>query len=250
MYTLDNRFNDAVEGMYYTYEDANETRFAEMNEAFTKLIGRSKTELLTMNPDSLFIAEASKKLLQKKQRLQQKGYLFSEEQLLGSNNVKINVEIHSSKVHGGQKDIYFHIVKEISAQKWIAGQVRNKLILASGLLNEQMKIMQMFNHYEPLPFNEPERGLPGTSLFAFVSKNDLMKVKRCFAKAVEYRQEKQVSFETNELYASNADKLRAIVKPIVNGSNEVTQVAFVLSRAEGTEESADTLAQPLLLACL
>ncbi|MDF2964070.1 MAG: transcriptional regulator, family [Paenibacillus sp.] len=250
MYTLDSRFTDAVEGMYYTFEDANETRFIEINHAFTKLTGKSKTELLTMNPDTLFIPESSKKLQHKKQRLQQKGYLFSEEQLLGSNGVKLNVEVHSSKVTWGQKEIYFHVVKEISEKKWISSQVRNKLILASGVLNEQMKISKIHNHYEPLPFIEPEKGLLGSSLFSFIDQSDLMKVRRCFAKAVEYRQEKQVTFQTNELYSTGAIKLRAIVKPLVNGSNDVTKVAFVLCRAEGTEELDESMVSPLLLACL
>ncbi|WP_165972084.1 PAS domain-containing protein [Paenibacillus piri] len=250
MYTLDSRFTDAEEGMYYTYEDDNETKFVEMNHAFAKLIGRPKTELLSLTPDIIYNPESSKKLHQKKQRLQQKGYLYSEEQLIGHNNVKLNVEVHSSKVLGAQKEIYFHVVKEISEKKWIASQVRNKLILASGLLNGQMKITHIYNHYEPLPFTGMEQDICGSSLFSFVDQNDLMKVRRCCAKAIEYRKEKQVTFQTNELYSTGAVKLRAVVKPMVNGSNEVTKIAFVLCRADNAEELSETLPAPLLLACL
>ncbi|NOU93329.1 PAS domain S-box protein [Paenibacillus sp. LMG 31456] len=250
MDTLDSRFTDAIEGMYYTFEDDdNETKFIEMNNAFAKLIGLSKSELLIINPHTLYVPESSKKQLLKKQRLQLKGYLFSEEQLLGHNGVKLNVEVHSSKVHWGDKEIYFHVVKEISEKKWIASQVRNKPILASGILDENLNICTIHNHYEPLPFTL-ETGMPGASLYSYIDEADLMKVKRSVSKAIEYRQEKQVAFHTNGLYEVGPVKLRVIVKPLVNGNNDVIKVAFVLIRAEGFGALNESIVPPLLLACL
>ncbi|MFD0680043.1 MULTISPECIES: PAS domain S-box protein [unclassified Paenibacillus] len=250
MYTLESRFTEALEGMYYTFEDEdNATKFIELNNAFAKLIGISKSELLVMNPDALYVPESSKKQILKKQRLQQKGYLFSEEQLLGHNGVRLNVEVHSSKVHWGNKEIYFHVVKEISERKWVASQVRNKPVLASGVLDEHLNICTIHNHYEPLPFIL-ETGMPGASLFSYIDEADLMKVKRSVSKAIEYRQEKQVAFQTIGLYAAGPVKLRVIVKPLVNGSNEIIKVAFVLVRAEGFGVFNESLVPPLLLACL
>ncbi|PZE22366.1 PAS domain S-box protein [Paenibacillus xerothermodurans] len=249
MYTLDSRFTDAAEGMYYTYEEDNQTKFLEINNAFVHLSGIPKSELLAADPDTLFAPESLKKLPQKKKRLNQKGYVYSEDHLIGRNGVKLNVEIHSSKLRWGQRDIYFHVVKDISEKKWIASQVRNKLILASGILDQQMKISSIYNHYAPLPFIEPEEGMQGLSLFSFIDKTDLLKVRRCFAKSMEYRQEKQVTFLTNESYAYGAIKMKATVKPLVNGSNDVTKVAFVLCRADNAEDLAEEFS-PLMLACL
>lgn len=249
MITLDSRFFDAAEGMYYTFQDGDEVKFVELNNAFSKLTGFSASELLAMNPDTLYTPDSAKKQLLKKQRLQQKGYLFAEEQLLGHNKVKLNVEVHSSKVYLGQKEMYLHVVKEISDKKWIASQVRNKLVLASGVLDEHYNICSIHHHFEPLPYM-PQKGASAASLSSFIEEADLMKVKRSVSKAYEYRQEKQVVFQISELYSSNPLKLRLIVKPIVNGGNEVTKIAFVVCRTEGFGAFDESLVSPLLLACL
>jgi PAS domain S-box-containing protein len=249
MYTLDSRFTDASEGMFYTYQQNNKSKFLEINKAFVYLMGIPKSELLAADPDTIFAPDSLKKLQQKKARLTQKGYLFSEEHLLGRNGVKLNVEIHSSKIRWGQKDIYFHVVKEVSEKKWIASQVRNKPVLASGILDHQMKISNIYNHYEPLPFVSSDKGILGSSLASLIEKSDLLKVRRSFAKAIEYRQEKQVTFQISELSAGGAVKMKASMKPLVNGSNEVTKVAFVLCRAEATEEATEVFS-PLMLAAL
>jgi PAS domain S-box-containing protein len=250
MRTLNNQFANASEGMYYTYEENGKSRFIEVNDAFSNLLGISKSNLLSMDPDEIFAPESLKKMHQKKQRLNQKGYLYAEETLNVNNGNKLCVEIHSSKIRWENKDLFFHVVKEVSEKKWLSSQIRNKPLMASGLLNEDLEISEIHNHYEPLPFIEPEEGYAGVSLLSFVNAAESLKVRRSISKALEYRQEKQVTFMAISPYDTGDIKLRAVFKPLFNGNNEVMKIAFVLCRADATEEVTETAISPLLLACL
>jgi PAS domain S-box-containing protein len=250
MLTLNNQFASATEGMYYTYEEQGKYRFIEANDAFSNLLGIPKSQLLSMDPDDIFAPESMKKMKQKKQRLNQKGYLYAEETLIVNNGDKLFVEIHSSKIRWEHKYLYFHVVKEISEKKWLSSQIRNKPLMASGILNENLEISEIHNHYEPLPFIEPKEGYSGASLLSFINSAESLKVRRSISKALEYRQEKQVTFMVINPYDTGDIKLRAVFKPLFNGNNEIIKIAFVLYRADATEEVTEPAISPLLLACL
>jgi PAS domain S-box-containing protein len=250
MRSLNNQFANATEGMYYTFEENGQSRFIEVNNAFSKLIGIPKSKILSMKLDDIFAPESLKKMPQKKLRLSQKGYLYAEEALSVNNGEKLYVEIHSSKIRWEQKDLFFHVVKEVSERKWLASQIRNKPVVASGLLTENMEISEIHNHYEPLPFLEPRDGFAGSSLLSYIEPADCMKVQRAISKALEYHQEKQVTFQTISPYTNENIKLRALIKPLFNGNNELIKIAFVLCRADAAEEVSETPISPLLLACL
>lgn len=250
MRSLNEQFANATEGMFYTFEEKGTSKFIEVNNAFTKLLGIPKSRILSMELNDIFTPESLKKMPQKQLRLNQKGYLYAEETLCGDNGDKLTVEIHSSKIRWEQKDLYFHVVKEISEKKWLTSQIRNKPVVASGLLTEELDITEITNHYEPLPFIEPAQGFGGISLLTFIEQTDCLKVKRCISKVLEYRQEKQVTFQTGSSYAADSIKLRAFFKPIFNGNNELIKIAFVLCRADGVEQVSEMPISPLLLACL
>ncbi|NHN30562.1 PAS domain-containing protein [Paenibacillus agricola] len=250
MNSLNNQFAKAAEGMYYTYEEKGKSRFIEVNDAFSTLVGISKSKLLSMDPNEIFAPESLKKMEQKKQRLNQKGYLYAEETLNVNNGDKLSVEIHSSKIRWEQKDLYFHVVKEVSEKKWLSSQIRNKPLMASGLLNEELVISEIHNHYEPLPFEEPKEGFIGSSLLSFINSAESLKVRRSISKALEYHQEKQVTFMSINPYDTGDIKLRAVFKPLFNGNNEVIKIAFILCRADSAEEVTEPPISPLLLACL
>jgi PAS domain S-box-containing protein len=250
MRTLNDQFADATEGMFYTYEEQGQSRFIEVNNSFSKLLGISKSKILSMNPNDIFAPESLKKMPQKRLRLNQKGYLYSEELLCVNNGDKLPVEIHSSKIKWEQKDLFFHVVREISEKKWISSQVRNKPVLASGIITNDLEISEIHNHYELLPFIEPKEGFVGSSLLSYIDPSDWLKVRRTIAKAVEYRQEKQVTFQTDGQRTTGPMKLRALFKPLFNGNNELIKMPFVLCRADSSEEVTETPISPLLLACL